>query len=446
VGVVAGEGRDGRTRLLQRRRVENVAFVLEPLQRAAHGRAANAELGGDLRFDDAGSWREAPRDDELAQLLVNALRARAEAPRRAAGGPATGRRATRCRFHSTRARRWIGESLCRGLRDLAGMRIVCIENCIQIMPVSTDHSTTPQESSGAEPQAAVMPDAATDPADVTLRRLETLEEYEEACALQDEIWGAGFNDRVPAAILRVAQKVGGVSAGAFDTRGRMLGFVFGLTGVRGGRLVHWSDMLAVREVARGRHLGDRLKQYQRELVRAIGVEVMLWTFDPLVARNAHFNLNRLGARVVEYVPNLYGSNTGSVLHGGMPTDRFVAEWDIDPAPDAERATIRPRATGVHADAAASPAQCATVVHAHGVTLADPLPGGERVRIQVPYDINAVAAAGGDAALAWRFSTRDAFLHYLTRGYRVTAFDRGSDQELPAYELTPEPTRHDTRPQ
>ena len=76
----------------------------------------------------------------------------------------------------------------------------------------------------------------------------------------------------------------------------MLGFVFGMTGVQDGRLVHWSDLLAVRPEARDRGLGRRLKLYQRSLVAELGVTRMLWTYDPLVARNAHLNLNALGAR------------------------------------------------------------------------------------------------------------------------------------------------------
>lgn len=270
------------------------------------------------------------------------------------------------------------------------------------------------------------------PDGVTVRRLETLEEYEDAVALQDEIWGAGFNDRVPAAILRVAQKVGGVSAGAFDEGGRLLGFVFGLTGVRDGRLVHWSDMLAVRPTARGKHLGDRLKHFQRELVQEIGVEVMYWTFDPLVARNAHFNLNRLGARIAEYVPNLYGSNTGSVLHGGLPTDRFVAEWDLRASRANGAGGAAPSARVTPRDAATAPA--AVDAASDRVRLADPLPDAPRVRVQIPRQIDLDSAAGAQAALAWRLTTRDAFLHYLARGYRVTGFSRGDDVELPAYEL------------
>jgi predicted GNAT superfamily acetyltransferase len=262
---------------------------------------------------------------------------------------------------------------------------------------------------------------------ITIRPIRTLAEYDDAVALQDETWGAGFTDRVPASILRVGQKVGGVSAGAFDANGRMLGFVFGLTGVRAGRLAHWSDMLAVRVEARGHHLGERLKQYQRDVVRALGVDRMFWTFDPLVARNAHFNLNRLGAGIAEYAPNFYGSATGSILHGNLPTDRFVAEWMIDaPPPVPERSA---------APATQSGKICRTAVVEHGlVRVIDPLPDADLVRVPIPPDIEPVIANHPDVALAWRLATRQAIRHYLAEGYRIVGFHRAVDGELPAYEL------------
>src|SRR5690554_3674198 len=148
--------------------------------------------------------------------------------------------------------------------------------------------------------------------EVVVRRPATLEEFRACVELQRETWGAGFDECVPAAILKVSQRVGGVTAGAFDGEGRLLGFVFGLTGLERGRPVHWSHMLAVRPEWRDVGLGRRLKAYQREAVRGLGVDTILWTFDPLVARNAHLNLNRLGVQVVEYVPDMYGA-TGSAL-------------------------------------------------------------------------------------------------------------------------------------
>src|SRR5215216_750287 len=166
---------------------------------------------------------------------------------------------------------------------------------------------------------------------IMIRRVETQAEYEECVRIQDETWGAGFSERVPSAILKVSQYLGGVTAAAFDgaaADARILGFVFGMTGIRDGQLVHWSDMLAVRAEARDHGIGRRLKLYQRSLVAELGVTQILWTFDPLVSRNAHLNLNALGARVTDYVPDMYGADTGSALHQGIGTDRFVVAWEV----------------------------------------------------------------------------------------------------------------------
>jgi predicted GNAT superfamily acetyltransferase len=268
------------------------------------------------------------------------------------------------------------------------------------------------------PAVDVCPDG------VIIRRLATLEEYQEAVAIQDETWGAGFSERVPAAILNVSQKVGGVTAGAFDADGRMLGFVFGLTGFLDGRPVHWSDMLAVRVEARGRHLGDHLKKYQRRLVREMGVETMFWTFDPLVARNAHFNINRLGARPAEYIPNMYGSKTGSALHGALDTDRFVAAWDLR---EDRPAAVYGRE---HTDA-----PIVNATRADGTPSLGTLVDAPRVRVEIPREIQEEQRAAPSLAAQWRAVTRGALQHYLTRGYAVTGFLRSVDGERPSYILT-----------
>src|SRR5262249_6108148 len=116
--------------------------------------------------------------------------------------------------------------------------------------------------------------------------------------------------------------VGGLAAGAFDRGGELLGFVFGVSGVRDGELVHWSHMLGVRESARNLGLGRMLKEHQRVALAKLGIRRVFWSFDPLMAKNAYFNFNRLGASVVEYVPDMYGT-TASPLHLGLPTDRLV---------------------------------------------------------------------------------------------------------------------------
>jgi predicted GNAT superfamily acetyltransferase len=256
--------------------------------------------------------------------------------------------------------------------------------------------------------------------EITIRRVETLAEYHECVAIQKETWGTGFRELVVPTILLVAQKLGGVCAGAFTPNGRMLGFVFGMTGVRDGKLVHWSDLLAVRPEARGAHLGERLKRYQRDLVLAIGVETMQWTFDPLVARNAHLNLTRLGARAVEYVPDMYGSDTGSPMHGRLPTDRVVVAWDLTRSPGAEP---RPARSGL----------LVNPVAANGLPTLNGLLDAPVVRIAVPRDLE---SEPNDRRAVWREVTREAFASYLARGYEVVGFRRGEGDELPSYELSP----------
>lgn len=273
-----------------------------------------------------------------------------------------------------------------------------------------------------------MNDASLD--DIQIRELSTLAEYQACVALQDETWGAGFSERVPGAILRVGQKIGGITAGAFDVSGRMIGFVFGLTGVRNGKLVHWSDMLAVIPEFRSHHLGERLKHYQANAVRALGVKTMIWTYDPLVARNAHFNINRLGAFPVEYVPDMYGSNTGSTLHGEMPTDRFVVEWDLETAQPALTHTDQ-----FKADDDALP--LANPLDPLGAPTAGVIGDAVEVRMQVPVDSAAIQQVDPARAERWRYAVRNTCMALLASNFRVVRFVRAHADHLPYYVLSRE---------
>ena len=272
-----------------------------------------------------------------------------------------------------------------------------------------------------------------DPADITLRPLETHDDYDSCVRLQRKMWGKNFLDVVSAAILMVSQRVGGVAAGAFDSNRRLLGFVFGVSGVRDGELAHWSDMLAVRPEVRRRGLGKRLKLYQRELLLSYGVHVAYWSFDPLVALNANLNMNGLGARPVEYVVDMYG-DTDSTLHSGLETDRLIVEWRLTD-PHVERVLAGGQ------DAIPPTALDAPIVNPDVPTSTAPherdesLPTSPWVQVAVPQQIDEVKVTAPDDARLWQLATRRAFQWYLANGYCVERFQYVNDARHACYLLT-----------
>lgn len=270
---------------------------------------------------------------------------------------------------------------------------------------------------------------------VILRPFETRQECLTCVSLQREIWGQDFVDVVPATILMVSRRVGGVAGGAFDTKDRLIGFVFGISGVTDGMLAHWSHMLAVRPEARRIGLGRRLKLYQRTQLLERGIRVAAWSYDPLMTANARFNLNALGACPTEYVDDMYG-DTGSTLHGGLDTDRLIVKWQLDD-PGVAR-----RISGEHRIALPDAATQAPVVlppdPADSGATDRLLPTGDWVRIAVPEDIGSLKATDPEAARRWQRSVREAFHMYLKSGYRVVGFCEGREAEPPAYALTTEP--------
>ncbi len=255
---------------------------------------------------------------------------------------------------------------------------------------------------------------------IHIRPLATSEERAECVRIQEATWGDGFVDRVPSSILMIAQETGGVASGAFDGD-RLVGFVFGISGFRDGRRVHWSDMLAVLPEYRDRGIGYGLKVHQKDVLSRNDVETVLWTFDPLVARNAYLNLRRLGAVARTYKRDLYGRAT-SPLHAGIGTDRLLAEWWI------ESDRVAHSLAGRGFDELPSPR---TTINPPGDPTT-PLRPGDRIyapdravaEIVVPADIQALKGADAGAARAWRENVRSAFETAFEAGYEAIDLDRG----------------------
>ncbi len=255
--------------------------------------------------------------------------------------------------------------------------------------------------------------------EVEVRPLTGFGEFRECVRLQEEIWGAGFSQRVPEAILIIASRIGGVVSGAFGRDGVLLGFVFGITGIEEGHPVHWSDMLAVRAGWRRRGIGKALKLHQREELLRAGVTRMYWTFDPLEAGNARLNLSRLGAVVREYVEEMYGES-GSPLHAEVGTDRFVAIWEMASG-RVERRLGKGDEDEVSPDLKGVPSALEVVRGDDGIHR----PGEARTELRVPRllvpipgDVQELKAKDTTAARSWRLATRRVLGSYLARGWEV----------------------------
>lgn len=162
---------------------------------------------------------------------------------------------------------------------------------------------------------------------IAIRTLTTREEFEEAVQLQRTIWGFAEIELLPVRLFVVANKVGGQVFGGFDEE-RMIAFLLAIPGIKpGGKAYLHSHMMGVLQEYRDMGIGRMLKHRQRDEALQTGVGLVEWTFDPLELKNAFFNIERLGAVVRRYVLNQYGT-TSSHLHGGLPTDRCVAEWYV----------------------------------------------------------------------------------------------------------------------
>ena len=253
-----------------------------------------------------------------------------------------------------------------------------------------------------------------------IRDLHTHDDFAAVVELQRQIWGRD-DDNIPAWMLAASIECGAVLIGA-ASGDRLVGFVYSTPGLRHGQPMQWSHMLGVLPGYRASGLGRRLKLAQRERTLSHGLDLIEWTFDPLVATNANLNVTRLGCVVEEYLENVYGASA-SPLHGGLPTDRFVASWRIASPHVQRRLEAGPI---VARDASVTRAASVIETEAKGALR---VPAGEarldlddeRVLVEIPYGFVDMLREAPADALAWRLLTRRIFTAYFARSYRVVDF-------------------------
>jgi len=272
---------------------------------------------------------------------------------------------------------------------------------------------------------------------MTIRPLHTIDEFRQVLALEKAIWGyEDSDDAVGIPVFVITVKRGGILLGAFDGD-RMIGFVYSLAGLKHGTPMQWSHMLGVVAEYRATGIGRALKLEQRRIAVGMGLDLMEWTYDPLVAVNAHLNFNRLGVVVDDYVLNVYGDSS-SPLHKGTPTDRFIAQWWM-------RSPHVVEWLGAEAVPSAPPCfdlPLVNTVSDDGTWLActgvDLTCAADELVIAIPAGYNQMLEREPELGHDWRMASRQLFGRYLNGGYRVTGFAFGPGPREGRYRLTRRP--------
>jgi len=290
-------------------------------------------------------------------------------------------------------------------------------------------SSRPIEQSANPPQPAVGgagrdAEAAARRAQVTIREVEAVTGLLEVAELFSRIWDAPVVAPMPHDLMRSLAHAGGRVHAAFRG-GQLAGAAVAIFGPPADGSCY-SLIAGVLPGAGGQGIGLALKLAQRAWALEAGASRMTWTFDPLLRRNARFNLSRLGAVVCEYLVDFYGEIADGV--NDPETDRLAVTWDLRaPVPGSGRRSGRP---GAPDPAGGDEARAILDTGPGGEPVLIPRPavsaggdagsgGAGRLRCWIPEDIMAVRRASPGLARRWRLAVRGALAGAMDEGYRVT---------------------------
>jgi predicted GNAT superfamily acetyltransferase len=268
--------------------------------------------------------------------------------------------------------------------------------------MTTDAEPQTVDSDRAHQEA----DAAAERARVSVREVRDLDEIRAVVALFDRIWHNAGPSIIGVEHLRALTHSGNYAVGAYDVQtGDLVAASVGFFGAPPWRTMH-SDVTGAEAAARDRGVGLAMKLHQRAWAIDLGLDEITWTFDPLVARNAHFNLNKLGARVAEYSVDFYGEMSDGV-NTGQGSDRLHASWRI--LEDVRRQVADERVPALLVDAGGDP------------KLATPPPDAAVVTVAIPRDIGSLRADDAGLARAWRLAVRETLGAELEAGSHAVGF-------------------------
>jgi predicted GNAT superfamily acetyltransferase len=251
---------------------------------------------------------------------------------------------------------------------------------------------------------------------VLIRVLETIEEFEQASAIEVTVWNVPERDAVPPHFMRATATAGGVALGAFEND-RMLGMAMAFPGFRDGRVFLWSHMTGVLAEYQRQDIGFQLKLAQRVWALEHGFDQIRWTFDPFLRGNASFNLFRLGATARRYHVDFYGEMHDGI-NRGLPTDRLEACWDLlDARVVAAAQYVPPGRTGEFA-----PERALLMSDRYGAPILQELAPQQPLLVEIPL---AVRALSPEEQLSWRYAVREALAPRVGQGWYAHTFFTGT---------------------
>lgn len=247
------------------------------------------------------------------------------------------------------------------------------------------------------------------PTGIEVRQCMTIEEFEACVQLQREVFNEPDIEVSPRRHLIASRRAGGWTLGAFDESDRMVGFAHLMIGARGQEAIGYSHMMAVAVPYQNKGVGALLKWAQRERALLEGRRYITWTWNPMQARNAHFNLNRLGVTTRSLGVNFYGTGTDDAssikaASSIIDSDRLFADWELD----SER--VRARAAGLALKETSAPVRT----------------------IEIPPDWIGLLQRDADVARREQLRVRDEFTKAFDSGLVCAGFER--DPEHPRYLL------------
>lgn len=238
----------------------------------------------------------------------------------------------------------------------------------------------------------------------TIRACNDFSDYEKCMEMQRNIWSSHDIEITPPRVYIISNNAGGFLLGAFNDQQQLIGFLHTFPGFdKDGRPFYYSHMLAIIPELQNSGIGRELKLKQREYALNNKIDKIIWTFDPLRARNAHFNINKLGCIVPTYKINFYGSASFSIFDANIESDRVMTEWWVK----------SPRVIDV-------------------INNKQPSIDANAPFIEIPNDFTEIRERSLAEAQQWRLNVRKQFQDLLAQGWIVTNFSRGHKEQFARY--------------